>query len=370
MTFGRAASAGALVLFGCVVGCRVYRDQPGAGETRATEAVSPGTRATAAEPLDDREAVAAQRPAADALNLWVLNRPKGELVPHGVDGSERAAGAERAAEQPKPTVLVVLGVGEASACSEWYGRRSIEALAAGTAPLRVVASVLDSGRRWRWADAEDTLSGMVRSSTGAFGGVQAASPASFSAWALEAASERHVLIDGRNPRAISGLSRARRAPEALTTAPPCDVASAPPLSGPLGILVRTANGDFFGGVVSLDLPADAGVVSVIAEYGVALAVGPRGGVLMVSDCPMMPPDRVAERVYASANWASATAQPHEPGRCGMGHALLTAERAWVTTGSPLSWAVAVMEAMPTPAAPVAPDGAADAGAHGPGATVP
>ncbi len=367
MSFGRVASIGALVLVECVVGCRIYRDKPGTGAARGTGEVQPDTPVAAAEPLDDREAVASQRPAADALNLWVLNRPKGDLVPQGVEGSERAV-VERV-EHPKPTVLVVLGVGAAPACSEWYAGRAIEALAEGVAPLRVVATVLDSGRRWRWAEAEGTVSGMVRSSAGAFGGVQAASPSSFSAGALEAASERHVLIDGRNPRVMSSLSRARRATEPEASLVPCDVASAPALGGPLGVLIRTASGDFFGGVVSLDLPADAGVVSVIAEYGVALAVGPRGGVLMVSDCALLSPDRVAERVYASQNWASSTAQPNEPGRCGIGHALLTAERAWVTTGSPLSWSVAKMEAAPAQAPPLAPASAADAGASGPGSTV-
>jgi hypothetical protein len=210
---------------------------------------------------------------------------------------------------------------------------------------------------------------MVRSSGGAFGGVQGASPVSFSAWMLEAAAERHVLIDGRNPGSISSFSRTRRGSEPVRSIPPCAVASAPALGGPLGILVRTARGEFFGGVISHDLPADAGIVSMMTEYGVALSVGPRGGVLMVSDCALLPPDRVAERVYASPNWVSSTAEPNEPGSCGTGHALLTVDRAWVTTGSPLSWAAVEMEAAPPNAAPAAHGPTADAGANGPGSTV-
>lgn len=364
MSLRRVASTTALVLVASV-SCRIYRDQPGTGEAPS----EPETPAAAAEPLDDREAVAAQRPPADALNLWVLNRPTGELVASGADGSERAAleraAQERAAEQPRPTALVVLGVGEASACSAWYGRRAVDALAAGIPPLRVVASVLDSGSRWRWPDAESSVSGTIRSSAGAFGGVQAAPAASFTAQLLEAAAERQVLVDGRNPRALSSFARARPAADPGLSIPPCEAATAPGLGGPLGVLVRTAGGAFFGGVVSLDFPADAGVVSVMDEYGVALAVGPRGGVLMASDCPLLPLDRVAERVYASSNWAASTAQPSEPGRCGSGHALLTAERAWATTGSPLSWALAEMEAAPAASAPAASKAEADAGAPGP-----
>jgi hypothetical protein len=355
-----------LFLSGCVLCCRIYRDEPRDGTARAaSEAPSPAPTSSA-EPNDERGAGSAQRPAADALNLWVLNRPKGDLVPPAGDDSERAA-----VEPPKPTVLVVLGVGEAPGCVQWYGRRAVDALAAGVTPLRVVASVLDSGRRWRWADAESTVSGMIRSSGGAFGGVQTASPASFSTRLLEAATERHVLIDGRNPRVSSSFSLARRGPEHPPSIPPCDVASAGPLGGPLGVLVRTASGEFFGGVVSLDPPADAGVLSIMTEYGVALSVGPKGGVLMISDCPELPPARVAERVYASPNWASSTAEPNERGRCGSGHALVTAERAWVTTGSPLAWAVAEVEPAPPPiAAPVAPPPGADAGPGSPGSTVP
>jgi hypothetical protein len=366
MSFGRAASQAALILAGGVC-CRISRDELGASEHRGSVA-PPRAPSHVTPPRDDRDTVAAQRPAADALNLWVLSRPKGELVPYGVEGSERAP-MGRAADQPKATVLVVLGIGAAPACAPWYGRRAVDALAAGVTPLSVVASVLDSGRRWRWGDAASTVSAMIRSSEGAFGGVQAASLSSFSASVLEAAAERHVLIDGRSPRALSSASVPRRSPAHPPSIPPCAVASVPALGGPLGILIRTAAGEFFGGVIGLDLAADAGVVSVMTEYGVALSVGPRGGVLMVSDCPLLPPDRVAERVYASPNWASSTAEPHEPGSCGIGHALLTAERAWVTTGSPLSWAAAEMEPVPPTAAPVAPRATADAGAEGSGATV-
>jgi hypothetical protein len=362
----RAAWPKALIFAGCVWCCRISRDESRTGEARGSVASS-RVPSPATAPRDERESVAGQRPPADALNLWVLSRPKGELVPYGVEGSEQPI--ERTADQPKPTVLVVLGVGEAPACAQWYGQRAIDALAAGIAPLRVVASVLDSGRRWRWGDTASTVSGMIRSSEGAFGGAQAAKSESFSAWVLEAAAARHVLIDGRNLRAVSSAPPGRSS-EHLASIPPCAVATAPALSGPLGILIRTAGGEFFGGVIGRDLAADAGVVSVMTEYGVALSVGPKGGVLMISDCSLLPPDRVAERIYASPNWASSTAEPNEPGSCGIGHALLTAERAWVTTGSPLSWAASDMEGVPARAAPVTLKGTADAGADGAGATVP
>jgi hypothetical protein len=91
---------------------------------------------------------------------------------------------------------------------------------------------------------------------------------------------------------------------------------------------------------------------------------------MVSDCPLLLEDRVAERVYASPNWASSTADPNEPGRCGTGHALLTVSRAWATTGSPLSWASAEPQAPLPLAAPAAPVAGADAGASAPAPTVP
>jgi hypothetical protein len=369
MSFGRVASTRALVLLACLWCCRIYRDPPGSGEGRGAEA-SPRAAAGASAELDtpdEPEGVAAQRPGADALNLWVLNRPKGELVPYGVEDSERAP-SQRAAEQPKATALVVLGIGEARACSEWYVGRAVDALAAGSAPVGIVASVLEAGHRFRWADADSTVSAMIRSSSGDFGGVQAAPPASLSASMLAATVERHVLLDGRNPRALSRATLLR--PEPAPDVPPCKAQSEGTLRGPLGVLLRTSSGEFFGGLISVDLPADAGVVSVMNEYGVALSVGPRGGVLMVSDCPVLPPERVAERVYASPNWASSTADPNEPGRCATGHALLTVDRAWATTGSALSWAAAEVQSPVPLAAPAAPAAGADAGASAPALTVP
>jgi hypothetical protein len=367
MSCVRVASTPALVLVACLWCCRIYRDPPGDGQPREAEA-SPRTPAGATDESDtsaEPEASAAQRPGADALNLWVLSRPKGELVPYGVEGSERAP-VQRAPEQPKPMALVALGIGESQACAEWYAGRAADALAAGSAPLGIVASMLEAGHRFRWADDERTVSAMIRSSGGAFGGVQTAPSSSFSAATLEAAVDRHVLLDGHNVRALSKLSQARRGPELAR----CESQSGRALGGPLGVLLRTASGEFFGGVISLDLPADAGVISVMNEYGISLSVGPRGGVLMVSDCPALPPERVAERVYATQNWASSTAAPSEPGRCGTGHALLTADQAWATTGSPLSWAAAEVQAPPPPVAPPAPAPVADAGPSAPAPTVP
>jgi hypothetical protein len=123
-------------------------------------------------------------------------------------------------------------------------------------------------------------------------------------------------------------------------------------------------------MAGLDPVADAGSVSVWAQYGVSLAVGRRGGVLLVGACSVPRPEIMAERVYASDNWALATTELATPDDCRAGHALLTEERAWVTEG-PLAWALAEPEpsapaAVPLPTGPHPPG---DAGNDPPDAAV-
>jgi hypothetical protein len=242
--------------------------------------------------------------------------------------------------------MVVLGVGPGQACAEHLARQAVDALS-GRAPLEVLASALDSARRWRWPHAAGTASATIKSSSGAFGGVQSVPAALLSTELLAHALERRAVLGG--PRATwpapvseSGVGFA-----------PCSDAPDPNLDGPIGVLARSRDGAFFGGVLGLDPPADAGVVSIAAQYGVALAVGEAGSVLMSGDCDPPPLERSAERVYASPNWLLATAELQAPSDCRLGHALLGAERAWGTSGSSLAWAAAEAAAAPPAAAEAA-----------------
>jgi hypothetical protein len=217
--------------------------------------------------------------------------------------------------------------------------------------------VIDSARRWRWSEATSSLSAVLRGSSGEYGGVQSVPPGAFTPGWLEVAVARHALLDGRRfPMPATPAS-----PPESPGGAPCGAPDVRSLEGPLAILLRTAEGGFFGGVVSLDPPADAGIVALTTQYGVSLAVGPAGGVALVSDCDAPPPGRVAERVYASDNWALATAESSPPGSCRMGHALLTSDRAWATTGSPLAWAAAGARAETATAEPS--PSSADAGSN-------
>ena len=318
--------------------CRIYREAPSREEPALPG--SAGQPATGGDDLlaPDRQATKPSASTADALNLWVLSRPKGDL-PTAAE-PEPASIASATVPDIPIAVVVVLGVGSAPLCAEHIAQQAVAALAAARAPLDVLASALDSARRWRWPDATSTLSATLKSSSSEFGGVQFAPPSAFDSALLLRALERRAVLGGPRSRWAAASS------EPSSELAPCEPGVDPSVAGPVGVLLRNRAGHFFGGVVNVDPLADAGVVSIAAQYGVSLAVGKAGAVLMIGDCEPPPLDRGAERVYASPNWVLATAQLQTPGACRVGHALLSGERAWVAPASAL--ASAVVEAAPAP----------------------
>lgn len=100
---------------------------------------------------------------------------------------------------------------------------------------------------------------------------------------------------------------------------------------------------------------DAGVRSTVAQYGVSLAVGAAGGVLLLGNCAAPPAESLAQHVYASEDWAAASGQP-TGNECSSAHVLLTRERAWVSRPIPIAWSTVEAPAEPrsAPPAPAAP----------------
>jgi hypothetical protein len=323
--------------------CRIYREPPSREEP--VVAGSAGQPAIGGEDLSapDRQATKPSAPAADALNLWVLSRPKGDL-PTAAEPEPPPLAPAHVSDIPI-AVVVVLGVGSDPLCAEHIAQQAVAALTTGRAPIDVLASALDSARRWRWPDARSTLSATLKSSAGEFGGVEFAPPSAFNGTLLLRALERRAVLGGPRSRWSAASS------EPWSELASCEPGVDPSVAGPAGVLLRNREGHFFGGVVNEDPLADAGVVSIAAHYGVSLAVGNGGAVLTVGDCEPPPLDRGAERVYASPNWVLATTQLQTPGACRLGHALLSAQRAWLAPASAL--AAAVGDAAPAP--PLVPD---------------
>lgn len=336
-----------------VISCRIYREEEPVTRDETARGSKSSEEVAAKQPRGER-AGAASTPASEALNLWVLNRPKGDLVPQSAPVPSEPASPET---RPKAIVVVVLGFGPPEPCAEQLARDALGAVAAGADPLQVTAGLLEGVLRTRWPRAEGSFSAILRGSDGRFGGIQRASAAALSADSLIVSLSRQVLIDGtrlRPPALAAELGK----PSVL---PPCTARAPGLLEGAPGVLVRTGAGFIWGGTVSPDLPADAGVLSIFAQYGVSVAVGRAGGVLLITDCSPPPAAHIAERVYASSDWVAAAAGSERGDACRVGHALLTSERAWVQSSSPLAWAALEQEAQGAPPAPTA-GRALDAGA--------
>jgi len=360
----RQAAAHVALILALASACRVYRDDPPARDTQPVAAPP----ATSAEPLPPRrESDDGLKPSAnDALNLWVLNRPKGDLAPHTGERTEVPAPA-RAVEPPRATVLVALGLGDSGAdCATALAKREADALGAGAEPTLVIRRVLGAVRRFRWWPAPGELSAVVKGPQGIFGAIELVPMRALDA-SLQRALEQRAVLDGRHPRWRQMASESATSP-ALPAA--CESAAAGELTGPSGVLARTDGGQIFGGVVNLAPPVDAGVLSLAAQYGVSLAIGAAGAVLLASDCVMPPEERFAARIYASRSWTQASADVSPPSGCRAANALMTGERAWATPGADLVWAAAEAASAPpqapTPAMPAAPD----AGVYQPEASPP
>lgn len=333
----------ALVLWGC----RIYRDEDGAGALSGTAGAVAGPSAEAGQ--DSQESIEQKPPAlsaaeeqpppAEALSLWVLNRPETELVAKGPAPS--AAPAAEGVPHPPSVALVVLGLGPSHACAERYARRALQYATVAADPLRGVAELLDELRRWRWPAATG-LDAALKSSDGRFGGVQAAPASAFSVTLLEEASRRGAVLDGRSSRWSEGVhvSAPLEGPlsaEAMDSG--CDSPPGEALRGPAGVLLRTANEKYFGGLVQLEGPADAGVVSGVTQYGVTLATGPAGGVMLLTDCSALPPAVLAADVYARLP-REEPLMPMADASCQVNHALITRHGPRVTGTGPLAWASA------------------------------
>jgi hypothetical protein len=340
-----ARGLGVAMLVLVVMSCRIYREEPPVPRDDTARGRKGSEEVPANPPRDERPA-AASTPASEALNLWVLNRPKGDLVPQTAPVPSVPASLET---RPKAIVVVVLGFGPPEPCAEQLARDAVMAIDRGADPLRVTAGLLAGVRGTRWPRAEGSFSAILRGSDGRFGGIQRAPAGALTADSLIDSLSRQVLIDGTRlrPRALA----AQLAEPSLPSA--CSARAQGSLEGTPGVLVRTGAGFVWGGIVSPDLPADAGVLSIFAQYGVSVAVGGAGGVLLITDCSPPPAAHIAERVYASSDWVAAAAGPESGDACRVGHALLTSERAWVQSSSPLAWAALEQEVHAPQSAPSA-----------------
>lgn len=353
-------------------GCRIYRDDGGAGGAPAALPANAGQASAAAvERREPRPSATAppqdQPPPAEALSLWVLNRPETELVAREPEQPETPAG--EVVSTPRALALVAVGLGPEHVCAELFARRALR-YASGTAdPLQAVMAVLDDLRRFRWPDAA-TLNATVRAADGRFGAVQSVPAGVFSSSLLAAATRRGAVLDGQSSRWHEhALAPPLAGPlEAHAADVRCESAPGPELRGPAGILLHTGEGEYFGGLLDLEGPADAGVISVVTQYGVSVAVGPSGGVLLLSDCMTLPHAGLAADVYAGLS-SGAPAPAHGAGeRCQLSHALVSGWTPRVTGTGPVAWASAIDREWVSAQAPRSaepPVGVSDAGATPP-----
>lgn len=325
--------------------CRVYRDDGGMGgapgELRARggdgPAEAPGEAASKPSTLT---APKDQPPPAEALSLWVLNRPETELVARGPEEPPTPAG--EVVSTPRALALVVLGLGPEHGCAELFARRALRYTSDGMEPLQALMTLLEDVRRWRWPDSA-ILNASVRASDGRFGAVQAIPGGAFSSRLLAAAVQRRAVLDGRNRRWHEP------APGAPLQGPlgaqgaelRCESLPGPELHGPAGVLLHTEDNSYFGGLLDPVSPADAGVISGATQYGVSVAAGPSGGVLLLSDCTAIPHEALAANVYAALTHGAPA-----PGRgtgegCQLNHAMVSGWAPSVTGTGPLAWASAV-----------------------------
>jgi hypothetical protein len=342
-------------------GCRIYRDEPPPSREEKKLERSPGAPAA---PLGEPGVAAPPGPPTEALNLWVLNRREGDLQPP--PGSERgAAPSEGSNAGPTSRALVVLGFGSQHPCAEQLAVAALDLLAASAAPDRVVAELIDAARRFRWPRSEGTFSAILSSSDGRSGGLQAFAAASFSAGALAAAVDRRAILDGHHRRWRNPSEGPPPASEHHPVALPsdCEAPVGGALLGPIGISVLGGRRQFLAAVAGLDSVTDAGIVPPLTQPGVAVAAGSAGAVSVLSGCLTLSHGELAQTIHASPDWHEAATTSRAMSVCPAAHAILTADRAWVASATPVAWAAAerVMSVPPVGA----PAEGADAGGVGP-----
>jgi len=314
--------------------CRIYRQDAAARGRQEIAQESPARAdgVPAEEPAADPPA---PPPPAQALSLWVLNRSNTDLVAPDIDRSAEPASTSGGTPA---SALVVLGFGPPQVCAEHVARRALTLLADGRSPVETIAQLLDEIRRRRWPEDSSSFAVALRGANGSFGAVQSAPAQAFSPQLLLSAVSQHAVIDGRSSRwqkdiPAASLS-ASREESALTG---CDDPSMKQLRGAVGVLLLEATGEIFAGVLERELPTDAGVMSLAAQYGVSLAVNKAGGVMLIGDCPTLPDEAIAARLLASLKEGAGEAPGPAVGACPQAHAILTPGDARVATTEPLAW---------------------------------
>lgn len=276
------------------------------------------------------------------MSLWVLSRSENDLQGQPAASSERGDRPQPAATSTTTALaLVVLGIGGERDCARVFAERALGDALQSHSPVEALSRLLDELRRFRWATSRENLQAALRGSDGSFGAVQSAPALTFSADALVAAVRSHGVIDGQSARFAGLLGPSGRRAELDGGAPiaECEPSDAHGLRGPAAALLRSSSGLFFGGLIEVAGPNDAGLVPAITQYGVSLAMGESGGVVLVSDCPGVPDAAFAERAYAQLGRAPVT--PAAPsGGCQLGHALITRDDAWIASTASLAWASA------------------------------
>jgi hypothetical protein len=347
------------------VSCRVYRQDPKPREQQGTSAEVPASvsGAAGAKSAGSR----AEEPAvpSEALSLWVLNRPKADLVgrsAEAVDGSR----APEPGPGALPVVTVVLGLGPSHACAQPFAERALRYLEQGNDPLQSVSRLLDELRRWRWPRAKASLHAAVRSSNGAFGAIQSVAPNTLSSAMLIHAVSLHAVIDGENPRWARRATVPQTSGDTSAFTISCSAADGAELAGPVGVLLRTSSGLFLAAIADLEWPSDAGVISILTQYEMSLAAGPMGAVLVLSSCATLPSSVAAKQIYLTMKDPPRAALPTEV-ECQWGYAILGDAGAQVGGADPLAWASAVGGQVSSPQA--SPSGVpvetSDAGAASP-----
>jgi hypothetical protein len=340
------AACGALI--SGIGGCRIYRD----GDTRAPrEAAEVATRQPPARVVveGERQATpptspqAEAPPPAESVSLWVLNRSKTDLMTRSPEQPEEPEGGAVDAAPPA-LALVVLGLGPSHVCSEVFARRALGHLSEGRQPVEAVTLLLDDLRRWRWPNPVGTLRATVKSSAGDWGAVQCNQPGTCSSSLLMAAVRHHAILDGEHPRwgetsVGPPLSPAASSGDRATL---CEAPPTAELRGPMGVVLRTGEPQFVAGLLDLQQPGDAGVIPGATQIGVSLATGPRGGVVLLSNCPRLPPNgAVADQIYAGLERGVLPEMQPDIDGCQLGHALVTAQSDSVIGADAYAWASAM-----------------------------
>ncbi|MEO8178767.1 MAG: hypothetical protein ABI895_08040 [Deltaproteobacteria bacterium] len=357
-SIGTSVAASALLLE--LTSCRVYRKDTAAHEEHEVLAQGPDVRLPG-RPEETVEEPAAPAPA-QALSLWVLNRSNTDLVARDID---RTSNLTPIPEGALTAALVVLGFGPPQLCADHFARRALTLSVDGGSPIETAARLLDEIRRWRWPDGSGSFAGALKGADGSFGAIQSAPAEAFSSQLLLSAVRRHGVIDGRSSRwrADAGTLPTQASQEELAL-PRCEHSAMGRLRGAAGVLLLSGTGQVFAGLIERETPADAGMMSLVAQYGVSLAAGKAGGVAMISDCPTLPDDAIAASVLASLAPEGAAPLSLAVGGCPLAHAILTSRDARVTSTQPLAWARSMAGDL-TATRPNTPHAPRDAGAPAP-----